>query len=72
MPTTIPSAAHVPAANKWLIALAVMLATILEVLDMTIATVALDHRRFFLLIPVVFLMRRPQRVGGNAAAHSWH
>ncbi|HXG19498.1 MAG TPA: DHA2 family efflux MFS transporter permease subunit [Methylomirabilota bacterium] len=34
-----------PAANKWLIAVAVMLATILEVLDMTIANVALDHIR---------------------------
>ncbi|MSQ48594.1 MAG: DHA2 family efflux MFS transporter permease subunit [Deltaproteobacteria bacterium] len=36
---------HAPAANKWLIAVAVMLATILEVLDMTIANVALDHIR---------------------------
>ena len=40
-----PSASHAPAANKWLIAVAVMLATILEVLDMTIANVALDHIR---------------------------
>src|SRR5262245_7787156 len=39
------SAPHAPAANKWLIAVAVMLATILEVLDMTIANVALDHIR---------------------------
>ncbi len=36
---------HASAANKWLIAVAVMLATILEVLDMTIANVALDHIR---------------------------
>ncbi|MGE0679618.1 MAG: MFS transporter, partial [Candidatus Binatia bacterium] len=40
-----PPASHAPAANKWLIAVAVMLATILEVLDMTIANVALDHIR---------------------------
>jgi DHA2 family multidrug resistance protein len=33
------------AANKWLVALAVMLATMVEVLDMTIANVALDHIR---------------------------
>src|SRR5215470_13559295 len=33
------------AANKWLVALAVMLATLIEVLDMTIANVALDHIR---------------------------
>jgi DHA2 family multidrug resistance protein len=32
-----------PAANKWLIALAAMLATILEVLDVTIGNVALPH-----------------------------
>jgi MFS transporter, DHA2 family, multidrug resistance protein len=31
--------------NKWLVALAVMLATIVEVLDTTIANVALDHIR---------------------------
>lgn len=43
--TTTPPAASAPAANKWLIAVAVMLATILEVLDMTIANVALDHIR---------------------------
>lgn len=43
--TQTTSAAHAPAANKWLIAVAVMLATILEVLDMTIANVALDHIR---------------------------
>lgn len=42
--TTTPHAAPA-AANKWLIALAVMLATVLEVLDMTIANVALDHIR---------------------------
>jgi DHA2 family multidrug resistance protein len=34
-----------PASNKWLIAVAVMLATIMEVLDMTIANVALLHIR---------------------------
>jgi DHA2 family multidrug resistance protein len=39
------ASSHAPAANKWLIAVAVMLATILEVLDMTIANVALDHIR---------------------------
>jgi MFS transporter, DHA2 family, multidrug resistance protein len=43
--TPAMTAAHAPAANKWLIAVAVMLATILEVLDMTIANVALDHIR---------------------------
>jgi len=43
--TPVPAAPHAPAANKWLIAVAVMLATILEVLDMTIANVALDHIR---------------------------
>src|ERR1700689_3629997 len=38
--------AHGPAAvNKWLIAVAVMLATIMEVLDTTIANVALLHIR---------------------------
>jgi DHA2 family multidrug resistance protein len=42
-PATTPPRA--PTANKWLIAIAVMLATILEVLDMTIANVALDHIR---------------------------
>src|SRR2546430_207003 len=31
--------------NKWLVAVAVMLATIVEVLDTTIANVALDHIR---------------------------
>ena len=37
---------HGPAAvNKWLIAVAVMLATIMEVLDTTIANVALLHIR---------------------------
>jgi MFS transporter, DHA2 family, multidrug resistance protein len=39
------SSPHPSAANKWLVALAVMLATIVEVLDMTIANVALDHIR---------------------------
>ncbi|MBI3329677.1 MAG: DHA2 family efflux MFS transporter permease subunit, partial [Nitrospinae bacterium] len=34
-----------PPGNKWLVALAVMSATILEVLDMTVANVALDHIR---------------------------
>jgi DHA2 family multidrug resistance protein len=43
--TPATTAPHAPAANKWLIAVAVMLATILEVLDMTIANVALDHIR---------------------------
>lgn len=44
--TTAPVALVAPvAANKWLIAVAVMLATVLEVLDMTIANVALDHIR---------------------------
>jgi DHA2 family multidrug resistance protein len=43
--TPAPTPPHAPAANKWLIAVAVMLATILEVLDMTIANVALDHIR---------------------------
>ena len=43
--TPAPTAPHAPAANKWLIAVAVMMATILEVLDMTIANVALDHIR---------------------------
>ncbi len=38
-------AAAPSAANKWLVALAVMLATLIEVLDMTIANVALDHIR---------------------------
>jgi DHA2 family multidrug resistance protein len=36
---------HSAAANKWLIAVAVMLATIMEVLDTTIANVALLHIR---------------------------
>lgn len=40
-----PPPSQASAANKWLIAVAVMLATILEVLDMTIANVALDHIR---------------------------
>ncbi len=44
--TQSPAASQsAPAANKWLVALAVMLATIIEVLDMTISNVALDHIR---------------------------
>ena len=44
--TQSPSAPeHATAANKWLIAIAVMLATIMEVLDTTIANVALLHIR---------------------------
>ena len=44
--TQASSASHSAAtANKWLVAGAVMLATIVEVLDMTIANVALDHIR---------------------------
>jgi DHA2 family multidrug resistance protein len=43
--TPSPPTSQASAANKWLIAVAVMLATILEVLDMTIANVALDHIR---------------------------
>ena len=44
--TQSSSSTHSPSsANKWLIALAVMIATIIEVLDMTIANVALDHIR---------------------------
>jgi len=39
---------------------------------MTIANVALDHLRFFRLIPVVFVMRQPQRVGGTVVAHEDH
>jgi MFS transporter, DHA2 family, multidrug resistance protein len=43
--TAIQTARGVPAANKWLVAIAVMLATIMEVLDTTIANVALFHIR---------------------------
>ncbi len=43
--TAIQTARSVPAANKWLVAIAVMLATIMEVLDTTIANVALFHIR---------------------------
>jgi len=43
-PQTTPAAPAVRA-GKWLVALAVMLATIVEVLDTTIANVALDHIR---------------------------
>ncbi len=42
-PLMAPPAAR--AGNKWLIALAVMMAAVMEVLDMTIANVALDHIR---------------------------
>src|SRR5487761_659849 len=42
--TAAQPAAHA-AVNKWLIAVAVMLATIMEVLDTTIANVALLHIR---------------------------
>src|SRR5215510_15023168 len=44
-PQVVPTSHGATPANKWLIAVAVMLATILEVLDMTIANVALDHIR---------------------------
>src|SRR4029077_9159543 len=43
--TSAPTAPRAPAANKWLIAVPEMLLTTLEVLDMTIANVALDHIR---------------------------
>lgn len=43
--TTAPLAFEASSANKWLVALAAMLATIMEVLDTTIANVALDHIR---------------------------
>jgi len=42
--TSTPSSST-PTTNKWLVALAVMMATFIEVLDMTIANVALDHIR---------------------------
>ena len=38
-----PATAHAPATHKWLIALAVMLGTTLEVLDTSIVNVALPH-----------------------------
>ncbi|HZO81207.1 MAG TPA: DHA2 family efflux MFS transporter permease subunit [Candidatus Binataceae bacterium] len=38
-------AEHYAASGKWLVALAAMLATVMEVLDTTIANVALDHIR---------------------------
>src|SRR5438477_381222 len=44
-PTQNPVPQHREPANKWLIALAVMLATIMEVIDTTIANVALLHIR---------------------------
>jgi DHA2 family multidrug resistance protein len=40
-----PPAQGAGSGNKWLIALAVMMAAVMEVLDMTIANVALDHIR---------------------------
>jgi DHA2 family multidrug resistance protein len=40
-----PADHYASSANKWLVALAAMLATIMEVLDTTIANVALDHIR---------------------------
>src|SRR5258708_39073687 len=43
---------HAAAANKWIIAVAVMLATIMEVLDTTIANVALQHIRGSLSVGV--------------------
>jgi DHA2 family multidrug resistance protein len=44
-PSQNPAPQHREAANRWLIALAVMLATIMEVIDSTIANVALLHIR---------------------------
>ncbi len=44
-PAQTPAAQRQETANKWLIALAVMLATIMEVIDTTIANVALLHIR---------------------------
>jgi DHA2 family multidrug resistance protein len=45
-PTQEPSSSSVSgSSNKWFIALAVMMAAVMEVLDMTIANVALDHIR---------------------------
>src|SRR5262249_45037769 len=44
-PQATPASHGAAPANKWLIALAVMLAAVMEVLDMTIANVALDHIR---------------------------
>ena len=44
-PAQKPALLHHETANKWLIALAVMLATIMEVIDTTIANVALLHIR---------------------------
>src|SRR5919197_4965727 len=41
----VPASRSAAPANKWLIALAVMLAAVMEVLDMTISNVALDHIR---------------------------
>src|SRR5580658_6878835 len=42
--SSVPPVHHAPS-NKWLIAVAVMMATIMEVLDTTIANVALLHIR---------------------------
>src|SRR5499433_3235351 len=44
-PQATPASHGAAPANKWLIALAVMMAAVMEVLDMTIANVALDHIR---------------------------
>src|SRR5438093_8348851 len=44
-PQAVPASHGAAPANKWLIALAVMLAAVMEVLDMTISNVALDHIR---------------------------
>ncbi|MBI3246453.1 MAG: DHA2 family efflux MFS transporter permease subunit [Deltaproteobacteria bacterium] len=44
-PSLSSSSSHAASANRWLIALAVMMAAVMEVLDMTIANVALDHIR---------------------------
>ena len=43
--SSAPPQISAPSSNKWLIAVAVMLATIMEVLDTTIANVALLHIR---------------------------
>src|SRR6266705_2180529 len=44
-PQAVPASHGAAPANKWLIALAGTLAAVMEVLDMTIANVALDHIR---------------------------
>ena len=43
--SSVPAQHEHGAANRWLVAMAVMLAAVMEVLDMTIANVALDHIR---------------------------